>query len=431
MKTSQNLNFIVFILTMLWMTPVFAQTPIQYYRPDGQPGLNVFETSKTDTVVYDGLKVKVGGDFAMQFQSINQSNDADNMTELGSNLNLPTANLNLDVQLEDGLRMHLRTYLSARHHEEAWVKGGYLQMDNLNFVSDGFLSGFMEVATIRVGMDEFNYGDAHFRRTDNGRATYNPFVGNYIMDAFSTEAFFEVNLQKNGLIGVLGVTNGKLNQNVTVNDNTDNKLSFFGKLGYDNQINDDLRFRLTGSWYINKGATTGTYLYGGDRAGSRYYKVTDYFTGETDPNSGAPIVSSSDFGGRFNARYSEITAIQFNPFVKYKGLEFFGIYEIASGGGDGEGSMTQVAGEAIYRLGQNEQFYLGGRYNMVKGNTVDGAPDLEIKRFNFGGGWFLTKNVVTKLEYVNQTYGGEGYEGNAQFQGAEFKGFVIEAAISF
>lgn len=428
MKSLQILKSIVFTITMLCALQSFAQAPLQNYRSDNQDGLNVFETPKQTDVEYDGLKVKIGGDFAMQFQSINQSNDANNLVELGSNLNLPTANLNLDVQLEDGLRMHLRTYLSSRHHEEAWVKGGYLQMDNLNFINDGFLSGLMEVATIRVGMDEFNYGDAHFRRSDNARAIYNPFVGNYIMDAFSTEGFLEVTLQNNGMLGVLGVTNGKLNQNVTVNDNSDNKVSFFGKLGYDKQINDDLRLRLTGSWYINKGTTTGTWLYNGDRAGSRYYKVTDYFM---DDGSGNLSVSSSDFSGRYRARLTELTAIQINPFVKYKGLEFFGIYEIASGSADGEGSVTQMAGEALYRLGQNDQFYLGGRYNMVKGNTAESAPDLEIKRFNFGGGWFLTKNVITKLEYVKQTYDGDGYAGDAQFQGAEFNGVVIEAAISF
>ena len=427
MKTFKKSNFIVFIMAMLYAGLGFAQTSIQYYRPDGQPGLNVFETSKTDTAVYDGMKVKIGGDFALQFQSINHSNDADNLSELGSNLNLPTANLNLDVQLEDGLRMHLRTYLSARHHEESWVKGGYLQIDKLDFINEGFMSGFMDIATIRVGMDEFNYGDAHFRRTDNARATNNPFVGNYIMDAFSTEAFFELNLQKNGLIGVLGVTNGKLNQNVTVNDNSDNKVSFFGKLGYDNQINDDLRLRITGSWYINKGTTTGTWLYGGDRGGSRYYNVMHY---ETDPGTGFGA-RNTDFTGRYNPRFTELTAIQINPFVKYKGLEFFGIYEIAGGSAEGEGSATQIAGELLYRLGQNEQFYLGSRFNSVKGNPVDGAPDQEIKRINIGGGWFMTKNVITKLEYVNQSYSGDGFTGNDQFQGGEFKGFVIEAAISF
>ena len=42
---------------------------------------------------------------------------------------------------------------------------------------------------------EINYGDAHFRRSDNGNALYNPFVGNYIMDAFTTEIGGEVYLK--------------------------------------------------------------------------------------------------------------------------------------------------------------------------------------------------------------------------------------------
>ena len=423
MKALTKISGLIVVMLIMAIGSIFAQGALQYYRADNKNGLNVFETSKDNTVEYQGMIVKVGGDFAMQFQGLNHSNDADNLVELGSNMNLPTANLNIDVQLEDGLRMHLRTYLSARHHVEAWVKGGHIQMDNLNFISDGFMSGFMEIATIRIGLDEINYGDAHFRRTDNARAIYNPFVGNYIMDSFTTEAFGEVNLQSNGLIGVIGISNGKLNQNVVVNDNSDNKISFYGKLGYDKQLNDDLRFRLTGSWYINKGETTGTYLYGGDRGGSRYYSVMHLL----DPSS--PF-SNSDFTGRVNPRFAKVTAIQFNPFVKYKGLEFFGIYEIASGSADGEGKMNQMAGEAIYRFGSDENLYLGGRYNLVKGNPVDGQPDQEISRINIGGGWFLTDNVLAKVEYVSQKYDGDGVT-DPQYAGGEFKGLMIEATISF
>src|SRR5680860_288523 len=249
------------------------QTSLQYFRSNDQNGLNVFETAKTDTIPYDGVKVKVGGDFAMQFQGIDQNNDANNLVELGSNLNLPSANLNLDVQLIDGVRMHLKAYLSSQHHEETWVKGGHIQIDKLDFIKPGFMEGIMEYTTITIGLDEFNFGDAHFRRTDNARAIFNPFVGNYIMDAFSTEAFGEVTLQKNGLLAVLGVTNGKLNQSVVVTDESDNKLSFYGKLGFDKQLNSDLRVRLTGSIYSNHGTSTGTWLYGGDRSGGRYYNV--------------------------------------------------------------------------------------------------------------------------------------------------------------
>jgi len=71
-------------------------------------------------------------------------------------------------------------------------KRGYIQFDKLDFISEGFLSGVMDITSIKFGLDEINYGDAHFRRTDNAKAINNPFVGNYLMDAFTTEAFGEV-----------------------------------------------------------------------------------------------------------------------------------------------------------------------------------------------------------------------------------------------
>ncbi|QSE96310.1 hypothetical protein [Fulvivirga lutea] len=424
MKNSIKATLLVGLLGIATIGTAQVNRALQYDRLPGQAGVNVYETSKEDTIGYDGFKVRVGGDFAMQFQSITQGNDAGNLAKLGQDFNLPTANLNIDVQLEDGVKMHLRTYLSSRHHEEAWVKGGHIQIDKMDFVKPGFMSGFMEIATIRIGLDEFNYGDAHFRRTDNARAIYNPFVANYIMDAFSTEAFGELTLQKNGMLAVLGVTNGKLNQNVVVNDNSDNKPSFFGKLGIDKQLDDDKRVRLTGSWYLNKGTTTGTWLYGGDRAGARYYGVLHTQQEVADR-------AVSDFEPRLNARFTEVTAIQINPFVQLGGLEFFGIYEVASGSADGnDGSFTQIAAEALYRFGGNDQFYAGGRYNTVKGARVDGAPDQEISRINLGGGWFMTNNVIVKLEYVSQKYDGDGFTGT-KYQGASFEGVNIEAAISF
>lgn len=443
----KTLRHYLTIVIVAMSATVFAQQPnLQFFRPVGQSGLNVFETSKTDTVTFDGLKVRTGGDFAMQFQALSHSNATDNLVKLGSNFNLPTANLNFDVQVADGMRMHLRTYLSSKHHNESWVKGGHLQIDKLNFIKEGFLDGIMQYTTFTIGLDEFNYGDAHYRRSDNARAMYNPFVGNYIMDAFSTEAFGDVTIQKSGLLLVLGATNGKLNQNVVRQQAVnaipaDNKVSFFGKVGYDNQLNDDLRVRLTGSWYINNGINTGTWLYGGDRAGSRYYNIMRTIA---DPTAVPPVANAStDFDGRFNARFAKITAIQINPFVKFKGLELFGIYEIANGNNDiaaagatpatTEGGFTQIAAEMVYRFGTDERFYVAGRYNTIDGKTrEDQTENLNISRINVGGGWFLTKNVMTKIEYVKQNYNGDAWTGgNARFLDGEFKGIVFEAVISF
>ncbi len=422
-KQFKSIVFGALLSSVLSSTVSFAQekTELQYFRQNSKEGLNVFETPKEKGGDFDKVRVFVGGDFALQFQSINHSNSLNNLVELGSNFNLPSANLNLNTQLADGLRLHLRTYLSAKHHNEAWVKGGYLQIDRLGFIKEGFLDGIMDYTTITFGMDEFNYGDAHFRRSDNARVIYNPFIGNYIMDSFSTEAFGEVTVQKDGLIAVVGLTNGKLNQNVVVNDNTDNKPSFYGKLGVDKQLNQDFRFRLTGSWYLNNGTTTGTWLYGGDRAGGRYYHVLDPLEG-----------NSNDFEGRFNPRFKQMTAFQINPFIKYKGLEFFGIVEsVGNSEEQGNGNFTQLSGELLYRFGGTEQFYLGGRYNTVKGKRNDSdASDIEISRLNVGGGWFMTKNVIVKLEYMNQEYK-NGFNAASIYNGAKFNGVNIEAAISF
>lgn len=408
------------IALLLVMHLSYAQQPeIGYFRTEDQGGVNVFETPKTNDVPFTGVQVRVGGDFALQFQGISQSNDGDSLVNLANNFNLPTANLNLDVQLEDGLRMHLRTYLSSRHHTEAYVKGGYLQIDKLDFISEGLLSGFMEISTLRFGMDEINYGDAHFRRSDNARAIYNPFVGNYIMDAFTTEPFAEITIQKSGIIGVLGGTNGRLNQKPTKGDDG---FSLYGKLGYDKQLNDDLRLRITGSFYSSSDKGTRDYLYGGDRAGGRYYELFGTQSGATE---------SSDFSPRFNPRWAYQTTFMINPFIKFKGLEFFGTFETAQNGdSDAGGSFSQIAADVLYKFGVDEKFYVGGRYNSISGELSDALQTQEISRINIGGGWYMTPNLLAKIEYVTQSFDGDGYTGT-ELQGAGFDGIVIEATIGF
>src|SRR5690606_2632047 len=103
-----------------------------------------------------------------------------------------------------------------------------------------------------------------------------------------------------------------------------------------------------------------------------------------------------------------ITAFMFNPFVKYKGLEFFGTLELAKGKTDAETdkrSTTQLAGELVYRFGEKENFFLGARYNTVDSEELSG-DDINIDRFQLGAGLFLTNNILAKVEYVNQEYDG-------------------------
>lgn len=393
---------------------------LQYYRSPDKTGLNVFETSKETDVEFDGIQIRIGGANTLQFQALTNDNGG---PDLEPNFNLATSNLDIDVQLHRGLRMHLRTYLSSRHHAEAWVKGGYLQVDRLDFIQEGLFETLMDKVTIKIGHMENNYGDSHFRRTDNAQAFYNPFVGNYIMDSFTTEVGGEIYYQDNGFLAMVGLTNGKLNQS-TVKSSIPTNPSFLGKIGYDSQINPELRVRLTGSIYTT-GQAARVYVYSGDRSGSRYYNV----------------VGGGDYSGRFDPGFTlsgfapggpvggEMTAIMINPFIKFNGLEFFGKFENVSGKRETEAdsrTFNQYGAELLYRFGSDENIYIGGRYNLVSGELASGE-DVDITRFNIGGGWFLTKNVLAKVEYVDQSY--DGFTGT--FEDGGFSGLMLEAVISF
>ena len=443
MKNSiYNLKFIVAIFAIAISTNLVAQrAQIDNFRPYDKTGLNIFETPKDLNTTFDGLRLRIGGAFTQQFQGLSHENTAfsdstgvlNPLYPLGNGFNLATANLNIDVQLADGVALNMVTYLSSRHHAEAWVKGGYIQFDKLPFIQSESIDRLMEKLTIRIGHMEVNYGDAHFRRTDNGNAIYNPFVGNYIIDGFNTEIGGEVYYRNNGILAMLGMTGGEINGNVADLDpndvgstETDETLgrspSIIGKLGYDKQINEDFRLRVTGSMYYTASSSR-NHILDGDRGGSRYYLVM------SEPGSRA----SADFRtGRYNPNYGdEVSLFMGNVFLKYSGFELFGIVESGSGKNSTEAesrNFTHIATDLLYRFGSNENAYIGGRYNTVTADDISGS-EVTINRFQLGAGWFLTDNILAKFEYVNQEY--KDFAETSRFADGKFNGFMLEAVVAF
>ncbi|EMS31138.1 hypothetical protein C943_02578 [Mariniradius saccharolyticus AK6] len=408
------------------------QRDMQFWRPYDKRGINIFETGKADTVEFEGMKVRIGGHFTQQWQNLSHENKSDvvnnqngvnlnQLIDIGSGTNLATANLNIDVALADGLRLNLISYLSSRHHPEAWVKGGYIQVDKLGFLNLGNTDWFDKYLTLRVGHMEINYGDAHFRRSDNGNAMWNPFIGNYIMDAFTTEVGGDLFFQSNGFIALVGVTGGEIQGGVT--NPSARKPNFIGKLGYDKQLSDALRVRLTGSIYTTKGSARNT-LWGGDRAGSRYYLVMENTLATTAANFTS---------GRINpGQTNNITAWVINPFVKFGGLELFGNFEQSTGRAANETvdrTWKNIGGDLVYRFGTYDKFYIAGRYNQVSGPLAGSGLEVSVDRIQVGGGWFVTKNVLAKLEYVSQNY--NDYASTSIFREGRFNGLMIEGVIGF
>ncbi len=448
------MKIVIIVLLCIASFEVSAQkNTMQFFRPYDERGLHMFETTKADTIPFKKLRVQVGGSFEQTFQMLRDQNTAEplflppykgnvnSLIPLSNGFNLAMANLSIDAQLSDGIRVNLTVYLSSRHHEDTWVKGGYIQFDKLLFLHNDVVDNIMKSVTIKIGQFDVDYGDQHFRRTDGGSTLYNPFVENYIMDEFATEIGAEFFYHhKSGLFVMGGISNGELDPTVVAPTKMDtltgqvNKYdpAFHGKIGFDKQITTDFRFRLTGSIYSDASANNNT-LFGGDRTGSHYFYVME----NQNVANGTTIsdeVDYSPFSGRFNPGFTEqVSTYMINPFIKYKGLELFATYENARGRSITETTKRQAiqyAADLIYRFpAEKENFWIGVRYNTVT-SAVQGLPqDITINREVASAGWFLTRNIMLKVEYVNQVY--QNYPVDNILNGGKFYGTMFEAAIAF
>ena len=418
---------------------VVPTVEIQHLRANDQRGINVFEAPKNDGVPYTGFKLGFGAAFTQQFQGLGHQNtaapkmvagatagapqtNANQLIQIGHGFNNAVANLYVNAQLAKGIRVAMTSYLSARHHNETWVKDGYLQLDD-SPLDLAPLVTLMKYTTVKAGHFEINYGDGHFRRTDNGNSMYNPLVGNYILDAFTTQVGGEVYLRGRGLLDGAFVMGGMTNGEVrgTILNPTKRSPAYLTKVGVDRQLSKDLRVRLTGSTFAQARANSQT-LYSGDRAGSRYYDVLENTTSTESANFTS---------GALNPGFNELHAVAVNPFVKVRGLELFGQFERARGKALTEATrrdLRQNVVEGTYRI-FHDRLYASARYNNVTGRLAGIANDVSVERTQFGGGWFINPLIVLKAEWVDQQY--KDFPTADIRSGGRFKGFMVEGGVAF
>ncbi len=411
---------------------------VQNWRPYDKGGLNMFEAPKDENVKYNGMKLRIGGGFTQSYQALSHSNKPDtagakgafNLKSITPGFNTAEANLMIDVDLEDGVRLNLTSYLSSRHHNETWVKGGYIQFDKLGFLGIDGLNSIMKYLTIKVGHMEINYGDAHFRRSDGGFTFYNPFIESYIVDAFTTEIGGEFLFRSNGFLAMVGATSGAIKGSIdqvtstAADKDTSKAPAILAKIGYDTKLGDNGRLRVTGSLYTTSSSQSNT-LFGGDRTGSNYYMVMENTAATTTANA---------FSGRVNPGFSDkVMAMQYNLFFKMSALEIFGTFETGTGRAaldTADRSFTQIAADAVFRFGSHDDAYVGARYNMVKGHMfLNTNADQSINRIVFAAGWYLTNNILLKGEYVSQSY--TDYPTKSILREGKFNGVVIHACVGF
>lgn len=423
-----------------------------------------FEQEKLDPTTFKDIKVHVGGDFVLRYQSLQSHATSIPMAPLGNNIDFPAANLNLGADLAPGIKVYMITYLASRHHNNTYVEGGYLLIDQLAFLHSDLADKIMKYASIKVGMMEMNYGDAHFRRSDNARTLDNPFIGNYILDGFAIPPALEIYFRNKGFLVMGGLTDVVTDPNVGqyvaasatgaspsypasyLTWNLDKELQYYFKLSYDKKINKDIRIRPTLSGYICP-YTHGGALYASDRAGSPYYEVMN----ASSLAASAYDITSNVTNGYFGpGAYTKDHSYMANLFAQIYGFEFFGTYEIATG----NTGLTQTYNvvpftlnnasvEGLYYFGKHRQFDLGIRYTVVNKNnqaaitgidanskpyTIVATPSMSTGRLQVAAGWRLTNHIMTKVEYCKQTYTNFSQYGTGT---PYFSGVMVEAALSF
>jgi len=439
-KIAFSLFLVLAALTPAVINAQALQGRVPNLRPYDQSGINVFETKK-DTAAFNGMTLRVGAGFTQEFQGLKHRNfngegAANNsLYKLSPGFNQAMANLYTDFLLADGIHLNLTLYLSTRHHNETWVKGGYLQFDKLPFKGQ-IWQDIMKYTTIKLGQMEINYGDQHFRRTDGGHALYNPFIENYIIDGYGTEIGGEVYVQKNGLFGMIGVTNGMLKASIdsvaqTVQNGAIKKNpAVYFKAGIDRNLSEQVRVRLSASLY-HENSSPSNDLYNGDRAGSSYWMVMEkpYVV----PASGTSAYEGDGFSGRLNPGFGyKVDAMMLNGFAKIGGFELFGTFEHSQGRTSTETAsrqFNQYAVDGIYRFGHSENLFVGVRYNGVTAELKGISSPVTINRFAAAGGWFLTKNVLLKGEWVTQKY--LDFPVADYRNSGKFYGYVIAATVGF
>ncbi len=408
--------------------PTMAQAPNT--RPNDQGGVTTFETAKNDTTPFTKKTITFGAAFTQDFQDVTHQNSATPVLVNGVNTNqligigpgatTAMANLDMNAHLGRGVQVAITVYLSTRHHQDTWVKGGYLQLDASPW-DNPTLNSLMKYVTIKVGQFETDFGDAHYRRTDGGNGIDNPFIGNLIMDALTTEIGTEVLYRRAGWIIAGGVTAGASDGQVTSPGKHD--PAYTAKVGFDRQVSPDLRVRLTGSVYTAAQSTSNV-LYNGDRAGSHYFDVMESVTSSETTNA---------WSGNLQPGFSNhVTAFVANPFIKYGRLELFGNLETATGAGATEltdRTWRQGSGEVLYRFLGKEQAYVAARYNVASGGLVGLVGDAQIDRTQLAAGLFITRNILAKVEYVRQSY--SGFAPTDIRSGGLFHGLMFEGAVGF
>ncbi|MFL6247765.1 MAG: hypothetical protein ACJ74H_17205 [Thermoanaerobaculia bacterium] len=324
-------------------------------------------------------------------------------------------------------------YLSSRNHpSQTYGNEGYMILHGVpeNLQSLKFLEPILSKVDIKAGHFLVDFGDNGQHRSNNAIVQKNPLVGNFVVDPNIVSIGMQINSKPGTRFGwLVGANNGTTTEDWTVGRGfaANGKLYFYpikplrASVSYMTADQSDNATKTAGGSALQ--------MFSGNRSGERYAGVMG---GGQAPGNVFPQAGEKFSAAQFDLTYDDASS----PIKLYGHVGRTQDQDInGSAVGTPEESWNYFAGDVVYKI--TPALYAAARYSgattdMLNGRETDG----KVSRIQVGGGLWLTRNMLMKLEYVTQKYSGfrEGDMVNNNIQAwrdPEFNGFVAEVSFAF
>ena len=345
----------------------------------------------------------------------------------------PNGNLEFFATIPHKLDIYFDLYLASRPDEDkVYGDQGYMVFKQLpGPFSKGPLGDLFKYINVKTGAFDVDFGDQNYHRTNSGFAQRNPLIGNYLVDPNTEEIGVEVYSIKSPIHWLVGLTNGSTRGHFTSPSTYGSRPAVHGKIRMYPMR--DLRWSISAYYSNLDGYSTAN---GGQPpgAGEGHNQIMSLI------RSGG--VYAGVFGGGWDGDPGQITPLNGYDVQAYQTdltwnhwpWEVYSFIGWTQDSTYGERWLYGSA-EATYHI--TPALYLAGRYSYAVAGAVNGiSSNGWVDRIQIGGGYWLTKFMLAKLEYVYEQY--NNFNPNVgdvdavdAAQNPEFNGVVMEVSFGF
>ena len=319
-------------------------TPFEQMRPDF-PARNLH----LEIGQWKDMQVLMGFQAVTRFQILEQDDAFSGgtpKTDTDPGFQTPFGDLSFLARFDDVMDVYYDLYLASRPHESStYGHEGFIILHRMpgSLGENNFIQRFFEIADVKVGAFDIDFGDSRYRRSNNARVQYNPLVGNFLVDPETDEIGVEVYSKPARLNWLVGLTGGS----TTGHSDEEGGFGLHGKLW--SEVAADLRAALSAYRVDHSASGTGTAasgdkssLFSGSRSGGPYDEV---FAGGSAPGQ---ILPSN--GKDVTALQGDLTWNRW-PYEVYGNLGWTRDSDInGSAAGSPEESWYYGAAEGVYHL---------------------------------------------------------------------------------